>query len=146
MPFYWNKATPLYLHIVCGSFQVLKAEQRSVMATWTTWPAKPKIFTACSLQKRLLVPGLYQDISWGWFNICPNTFGLPGRVMKQEADLRNKGPDLWVREQRCPPSLTHTALAAHSSVSKPGIAHLSKGRTNTCLTYFTRCESDFATA
>lgn len=112
MPFYWNKATPFYLHIVCGSFQVLKAEQRPVTTTWTTWLAKPKIFTACSLQKHLLVPGLYQGISWGWFNICLNRFGLPGIVIKQAADLRNKSPDLQVREQRCSPSLAHTAWAA----------------------------------
>ena len=32
--------------------------------------------------------------------------------MKQAADLRNKSPDLQVREQRCSPSLVHTAWAA----------------------------------
>ena len=94
---------------------------------------------------------LYRNVCWclGYIKTYP---GVDSTFAQTRLDFR---VELWNRqqisgtralscewEQRCPPSLTHTALAAHSSVSKPGISHLS----NTCLTYFTRCESDFATA
>lgn len=98
---------------------VFKFQRQSrVIPTRTTPPAEPEILTACSLQKCLLMPGLYQHISWCLFNICPDSFGLPGTELwkrQRISGTRALTYESQNRDERLAlPCTSPTALAADS--------------------------------
>ena len=82
--FYWNTATPTYLHLIYGSFSPQTAGPRAL--TETTWPAKVKMLYFLVLSRTSAKPCLRafylckttgKVLSIGPVALCPFPLGWP---------------------------------------------------------------------